>query len=138
MGIHNDALVNSYYGSNFPIMNMNERVLSVLGCKHVDDVLLDAPFAVTREMVASLSLSKIIHAKETAYEVDMGRAVDERFEIPIRMNIFEALDIEQKLTVTDIIRRIQENRERFHSKIEKKAAMEQEYYDERYKDVPRV
>ena len=31
VGIHNDDLVNAHRGSNFPIMNLNERVLSVLG-----------------------------------------------------------------------------------------------------------
>lgn len=33
VGVHNDQVVNSLRGSNLPIMNLNERVLSVLGCK---------------------------------------------------------------------------------------------------------
>jgi hypothetical protein len=33
VGVHNDAIVNQRRGMNLPIMNMHERVLSVLGCK---------------------------------------------------------------------------------------------------------
>jgi cytidyltransferase-like protein len=29
VGVHNDAVVNKHRGSNFPIMNTNERTLSV-------------------------------------------------------------------------------------------------------------
>jgi ethanolamine-phosphate cytidylyltransferase len=48
VGVHNDQTVNTYWGSNMPIMNLHERVLSVLGCKYVDDVLIDAPYAITQ------------------------------------------------------------------------------------------
>jgi ethanolamine-phosphate cytidylyltransferase len=33
VGVHNDSVVNQRRGMNLPIMNMHERVLSVLGCK---------------------------------------------------------------------------------------------------------
>lgn len=48
VGVHNDQIVNTYRGGNFPIMNLHERVLSVLGCKYVDDVLIDAPYKITK------------------------------------------------------------------------------------------
>ena len=31
----------------------------MLGCRHVDDVLIDAPWTVSREMVASLKVSHL-------------------------------------------------------------------------------
>ena len=37
VGVHNDSIVNAHRGLNYPIMNLHERVLSVLGCKYVDD-----------------------------------------------------------------------------------------------------
>ena len=52
IGIHSDVVVNKHQGSNLPIMNLHERVLSVLGCKFVDDVLIDAPYTITPEMIA--------------------------------------------------------------------------------------
>ncbi len=33
VGVHSDWVVNSHRGMNAPIMNLHERVLSVLGCK---------------------------------------------------------------------------------------------------------
>lgn len=33
IGLHTDPIVNRYKGSNYPIMNLHERVLSVLACK---------------------------------------------------------------------------------------------------------
>lgn len=33
VGLHTDLEVNRYKDSNFPIMNLHERVLSVLACK---------------------------------------------------------------------------------------------------------
>lgn len=33
VGLHTDPVVNHYKGGNYPIMNLHERVLSVLACK---------------------------------------------------------------------------------------------------------
>jgi ethanolamine-phosphate cytidylyltransferase len=51
VGVYSDELVNVQNGSNYPIMNLNERVLSVLGCKFVDDVVLDAPWEVSIHLI---------------------------------------------------------------------------------------
>jgi len=61
VGIHGDAIVNAKRGYNLPIMNLHERVLSVLGCRYVDDVLIDAPYVITRDMINSLAISTVIH-----------------------------------------------------------------------------
>lgn len=50
-GVHSDEVVNDQRGLNMPIMNLNERVLSVLGCVYVNDVLIDAPLHITRYVV---------------------------------------------------------------------------------------
>ena len=33
VGLHDDVVVNRYKGSNHPIMNLQERVMSVLACR---------------------------------------------------------------------------------------------------------
>lgn len=33
VGLHSDSVVNRTQGRNYPIMNLHERVLSVLACK---------------------------------------------------------------------------------------------------------
>lgn len=67
VGIHGDGVVNTYCKErdgnedcNLPIMSLHERVLSVLGCKYVDDVVIDAPYVITRDMINSLNISVVI------------------------------------------------------------------------------
>ena len=40
VGVHNDQVVNWYRGLNYPIMNLYERVLSVLACRVSNIVVL--------------------------------------------------------------------------------------------------
>lgn len=39
VGLHTDPVVNRYKGANYPIMNLHERVLSVLACKVSHEVM---------------------------------------------------------------------------------------------------
>lgn len=39
-------------GSRFPLMNLHERSLSVLACRYVDEVIIGAPWEVTKDMVS--------------------------------------------------------------------------------------
>ena len=63
VGVLGDHVVNALRGHHFPIMNLNERVLSVLGCKYVDDVLIDAPYVITKEMIQSMHVSVVLTGK---------------------------------------------------------------------------
>ena len=54
-------MVNRHRGANYPIMNTNERTLSVLSCKYVNDVVIDPPWHMTREMIAALNISIVAH-----------------------------------------------------------------------------
>eukprot|EP00804_Cyclotella_cryptica_P001318 CCRYP_020304-RD/>CCRYP_020304-RD protein AED:0.20 eAED:0.20 QI:262/1/0.66/1/1/1/3/0/486 len=65
VGIHGDAAVNKRRGGNLPLMNLHERVLSVLGCKYMNDVLIDAPLEITPDMIASLKISEVVHGTES-------------------------------------------------------------------------
>lgn len=61
VGVHGDETVNAQRGLNLPILNLYERVLSVLGCRYVDNVLLNAPFVITEEMIRELNISVVVH-----------------------------------------------------------------------------
>eukprot|EP00300_Choanocystis_sp_HF-7_P002826 c12143_g1_i1.p1 GENE.c12143_g1_i1~~c12143_g1_i1.p1 ORF type:complete len:459 (+),score=133.24 c12143_g1_i1:63-1439(+) len=124
VGVHSDVLVNKRLGGNLPIMNLNERVLSVLGCRYVDDVLIDAPWHLTREMIASLNIHTIATPEMDGleggrFESDM---VTKHVVIPTRM----------MLTREEIVRRIHENQEKYQKKFEAKSKAEGEYYKTRY------
>ena len=48
VGVHDDTEVNRVWGPRFPIMSLQERALSVLGCRFVDDVLIGPPVVISR------------------------------------------------------------------------------------------
>lgn len=56
-------------GAHRPIMNLHERSLSVLACRYVDEVIIGAPWEVSKDMVSfsvklllfSLCLLSIFH-----------------------------------------------------------------------------
>ena len=73
MGIHGDSVVNKRRGGNLPLMNLHERLLSVLGCKFTNDVLIDAPVEITPDMIASLRITEVVHGTESDHNgVDFG------------------------------------------------------------------
>ena len=133
VGVHSDALVNKKRGGNFPIMNLNERVLSVLGCKHVDDVLIAPPWQVTSEMIHSLNIKAVVKGSKKNVKQSSGNVEDKtRYAVPRDQGIFHIIDSPSDLSVDDILNRINLNRERYMAKFKKKKAKEDEYYDERY------
>ncbi|KAL0871850.1 hypothetical protein ABMA27_004322 [Loxostege sticticalis] len=61
VGLHTDLEVNRYKGSNYPIMNLHERVLSVLACKYVHEVVIGAPYDVTAELMDHFRVKVVCH-----------------------------------------------------------------------------
>lgn len=133
VGVHNDSVVNSHRGLNYPIMNLHERVLSVLGCKFVDDVLIDAPWQVTKEMVASLNIAVVVHGSHRDEDHARGGVpLDQHYQYAREQGILKVIPSPSTLDVKDIVARINNNRERFEKKFESKMKSEEEYYADRY------
>ncbi len=59
VGIHTDQDITLHKGANHPIMTLQERVLGVLSCRYVDEVILGAPYAVTEGMISSLNIGVV-------------------------------------------------------------------------------
>eukprot|EP00605_Chrysophyceae_sp_TOSAG23-4_P001455 GSChrysophyteH1.ASY1.ANO1.1590.1 assembled CDS len=136
VGIHADSIVNARYGANLPIMNLQERVLSVLGCKNVDDVLIDAPYKITNDMISSLNIATVVKSDVDLLDHNSGSlGHKDPYEIPRKENILREVSTPskfKKLTVLDIVDRIKDQRERFEKKFAKKKQAEDEYYKNRY------
>eukprot|EP01038_Epipyxis_sp_PR26KG_P009607 gene9607-12938_t len=135
VGIHNDSVVNEKCGLNLPIMNLNERVLSVLGCKWVNDVLIDAPYNITQEMISSLKINvvamgdnKHTHQRlnEEQSQLSSGSVdnikydEDDGYDVPREMGILQVIHSESSINVLDFVDRIQNHRERFSTKYQSK------------------
>ncbi|ORX72230.1 Nucleotidylyl transferase [Linderina pennispora] len=72
VGIHDDQTVNAVKGGNFPVMNLQERVLGVLQCRYVDEVIIGAPFSVTKDVLESVyHVSVVVHgASDQPLDID--------------------------------------------------------------------
>uniref|UniRef100_A0A3P8YCL9 ethanolamine-phosphate cytidylyltransferase n=1 Tax=Esox lucius TaxID=8010 RepID=A0A3P8YCL9_ESOLU len=99
VGLHFDQEVNRYKGKNYPIMNVHERTLSVLACRYVSEVVIGAPYAVTRDLL-------------------------EHFKEPRRRGILHTVDSMNSLTTDDIVQRIIKNRLLFEARNQNKEAKE--------------
>ena len=127
VGVHDDYTVNQHRGRNYPILNLHERALSVLSCRHVDEVILGAPWKVTEDMIRTMSISLVVHG--THYdELSVNAPADDPYEVPRRLGIYREVESASDLSVPRIIERIVANRDRFVEKQRRKSAQEQAYY----------
>ena len=111
-------------------MNLHERVLSVLGCRYVDDVLIDAPYIISCDMINSLHITEVVHGSNSD---NSGDNIQERYDVPIQMSILNYIPSPSDFSLGHILTRIQKNQEVFQKKIDKKMKAEQEFYDNKYK-----
>uniref|UniRef100_A0A9R1SJ81 ethanolamine-phosphate cytidylyltransferase n=2 Tax=Cyprinus carpio TaxID=7962 RepID=A0A9R1SJ81_CYPCA len=99
VGLHFDQEVNRYKGKNYPIMNIHERTLSVLACRYVSEVVIGAPYAITKDLL-------------------------EHFKVPRKMGILQTMDSGNSLTTDGIVQRIIKNRLLFEARNQNKEIKE--------------
>lgn len=123
VGIHDDQTVNMVKGSNFPIMNLHERALSVLACKYVDEVILGAPYSVTQELLkGGFNIKLVVHGK-TSSEPDINN--EDPYKLPKEMGIYHEVETRfSHLTTQTIIDRIIKRRQAYEERNRKKQAKE--------------
>ena len=105
VGLYDDEDVRSRKGPCFPVMNLQERVLNVLSCKYVDDVLIGAPWKISKQMIKSLNIKMVITTPNTMFapnEMD-------RYALPKEMGIFKEVETECKFTTDDLMKSIVEH-----------------------------
>lgn len=137
-GIHEDQVVNEHKGKNYPIMNLNERVLGVLSCRWVDEVVMGVPFSVTKDLIETLNVSAVVSGsvKEGEY---VGQL--DPYAVPKSLGIYHEVDSGCELTTDLVIQRVVENRiaflERQAAKT-KKDKRSEEMKPEEYRNVREV
>jgi ethanolamine-phosphate cytidylyltransferase len=63
VGIFNDIDIKRIYGESFPIiMTLYERVLTVLSCKYVDNIIIGANVNITNEFLDAHHISVVVHS----------------------------------------------------------------------------
>jgi len=121
VGIYDDSTVNGIKGANYPIQSLYERVLSVLSCKYVDEVVMAAPYQITEDMIKSLRISAVVHG--TVHDGTVAPNIDP-YVVPKRLGIYRELQSPRSLATSDIIKRILLNRSRYEERNRKKEAKE--------------
>uniref|UniRef100_K1QX84 ethanolamine-phosphate cytidylyltransferase n=1 Tax=Magallana gigas TaxID=29159 RepID=K1QX84_MAGGI len=109
--------VNRYKGSNYPIMNLHERTLSVLACRYVSEVVIGAPYAVTADLMDHFKVDVVCHG-QTPIMPDVDGA--DPYAEPKKRNKFKLLDSGCELTTQMIIERIISHRLTYESRNKKK------------------
>eukprot|EP01012_Entosiphon_sulcatum_P023421 TRINITY_DN2843_c0_g1_i1.p1 TRINITY_DN2843_c0_g1~~TRINITY_DN2843_c0_g1_i1.p1 ORF type:complete len:447 (-),score=111.96 TRINITY_DN2843_c0_g1_i1:277-1617(-) len=133
VGVLPDDVVNRHYGLNYPILNLNERVLGVLSCKYVDEVIIGTSWTVTRDQIVTMKINAVVSGDKA----DEAPGAEDPYAAAKAMGIYkELLDSNGQplawgLQTSDIVRRVVENRAQFEGKFEKKNKAEQQYNEQK-------
>ncbi|KAL6045996.1 choline phosphate cytidylyltransferase [Balamuthia mandrillaris] len=117
VGVLDDLVVNRYKKANFPIMNLYERVLSVLSCKYVDEVVIAAPEKITKEFIDGLNIQCVVHGKDPVEPCEDG---SDPYEVAKQLGLYKEIDSGSDMTTTVIINRIKENRMMYEERNKRK------------------
>ncbi|RZF48207.1 hypothetical protein LSTR_LSTR006174 [Laodelphax striatellus] len=121
VGLHTDPVVNRYKGSNYPIMNLHERVLSVLACKYVSEVVIGAPYPVTEDLMSHFHVDVVCHGQTPIMPDTDG---SDPYSIPKRLKKFKIIDSFNSMTTEKIVDRIIRHRLEFEARNLKKEEKE--------------
>lgn len=123
VGIHDDRTANRIKGSNYPIMNLHERALSVMACRYVDEVIIGAPYSVTKDLLnGSFKISLVIHGK-TSVEPDID--AEDPYKLPKELKIYCEVETPfSHLTTQMMVERIICRRQEYEERNRKKQAKE--------------
>jgi ethanolamine-phosphate cytidylyltransferase len=128
VGIHDDETVNAQKGANHPIMSLHERVLSVLSCRFVDDVIIGAPWKVTNDMITSLNISVVASGSfQKALRSIDAATPDDPYAACKNLGMFQIVNESRRLTTETFIARVLENLERYSKKSDDRGTKELEY-----------
>ena len=117
VGIWDDDMVSYYKGHHYPIISLHERLLMTMACKHVDDVVIGAPFFITQDLIKSLNISKVITIMDTEEDMVLVKYSHlDQFEMPREMGILQEIYVNDPfydLTTEKIAERVYKNKHAF-------------------------
>lgn len=123
VGVHSDVVVNRKKHSNYPIMNLHERTLSLLACRFVSEVVIDAPYTMTEDMMNQLKIDLVCHGWTS---VQPDEDTIDPFQVPKEQGKFKIIDTGNRLTTCDIVKKFAARRLEYELRNAKKEAREKE------------
>lgn len=137
VGIHKDEDVKFLRGDDLPIMNLHERVLSVLACRYVDEVIMGAPIVITEDLMKSMNIQLVLHSTldmDSMNEEQSARyraGISKSYTVPKSMGSFISFSPSMSLTLKEIFKRVIENEEKLVKKFKKKSLGNDTYYKDK-------
>jgi len=99
VGLIPDDVAMSYKRN--PILTQEERARVVEGCKYVDEVICNAPLAVTKEFIQEHTIDYVVHGDDFKQDTLITYFAD-----PLAMNMMRITPYTQGISTTMIIERI--------------------------------
>lgn len=128
VGIHDDETINKHKGKNYPIMNLHERVLNVLSCKFVDEVVIGSPWEVTSDLMTTLGIDLVVAGSNTKLDVSDNDAKHADPYAAIKAaGKFEEVQTTRHLTTSDVVKRIIDNRLKYEKRNASRSKKENDY-----------
>jgi ethanolamine-phosphate cytidylyltransferase len=131
VGIHDDQTVNKYRGSNYPIMNLHERIMNVLSCTCVDEVIIGAPWIVPKDLIKVLGVDVVVSGAIGAQRKRESDAHIDPYAVPKELGIFEQVPTHHLLSTDDVVKRIIHNRTTYQKRNAKRSVKELDYLESR-------
>ncbi|XP_074269165.1 ethanolamine-phosphate cytidylyltransferase-like isoform X1 [Silene latifolia] len=130
VGIYTDQTVSEMRGPGFPLMNLHERCLSVLGCRCVDEIIMGAPWEVTQDLIKTFNICLVVRGTVSEANPLVPEDTDPYAE-PKKMKMFRMLESPKHITTSSVAHRIINNHDAYKKRNAKKLASETKYYKEK-------
>ena len=124
VGIHKNKTVTQYKGAYRPLLSLHERCLTVLAYRCVDDVIMGAPYAISKEILDMFNVSVVCHGSRTPVLPRDVAPDEDPYEEPKRRGIFKLVDSGSDVNTDTLFDRIVKNRETYKERNRKKQAKE--------------
>jgi len=126
VGICDDDTVNKHKGSNWPIMDLHERTLCVLSCKYVDEVIIGAPWEVSKDLITTMNVHLVVHGTHVDYH-----SKQDPYRVAKELGIYKEIESPSSLTTEEVVERILNQKDNYQKRYDSKAKKEAEYYEKK-------
>merc|ERR1712137_895482 len=101
-------------GDNHPLSNLHERVLGVLSCRYVDEVIIGAPYVVDNGLIKGQNISVVFSGTER--DVEGNSSTVDPYKFAKEAGIHCVLESPSKVTTSTIIDKILANSAAFRER----------------------
>ncbi|CAD5220712.1 unnamed protein product [Bursaphelenchus okinawaensis] len=116
VGVFEDHVVNEYKGQNYPVMTLAERVMTVMAYKPVRQVIVGAPYEVTKDFIEDLKIDYVVNGVSSGHTDSENDHSEDRFGYAKSIGIYKQITSGNRMTNERIIDRIVENRRLYEAR----------------------